>query len=123
MDIGTPDKPLRAVPLCPEMIPILQALANPMNQAQVAFDNAKSELDARRKVWADGLALCAFQLGLKPNQIEGFDANKAVFILRDLPDESSAPAAAIPSAPQNPEPSGHTASRLDLEGTPVPPAP
>lgn len=115
---------MREVSLKAEMIPLLQTLADPMNLAQTAFDQAKVALEQRRKIWSDGLAMCAFQLGLRPDQIEGFDVSKAVFIVRERPDESSAPpSAAVPSAPPSPEPSLRTAAQSDLEGTPAPLAP
>lgn len=108
---------MKEIPLQPQMIAIMNAIATPMNNAQI-------ELTRTRQVFADGLAMCAFQLGLKPEQVEGFDAAKAVFIVKERPDESSAPlSAAVPSGPPSPEPLLHTASQSDLEGTPVPLAP
>lgn len=113
---------MKEVPLRPEMIPVLQTLADPMNQAQAAFDQAKAALAERQKVWAEGLALCAFQLGLKPEMIVSFDAAKAIFTVKPPPDESSAPLPSAEALPARPTlvPSARTAAQPDPGGTPLP---
>ena len=63
------------VPITPEMRNLLQIIVNHR-------DAARNELQAREKAFSDAIILCAAGLGIKPEDISGFDIAKAAFIVK-----------------------------------------